>query len=293
MSPGPRHLAVRPWMVFSSLLDPFRDQHRRNPFLTRVGFSHLPDRSLRRLHQLTRRQQIAQHSLYEYGLLETDRALGTLFESLEERGLLQNSLFILLSDHGEAFSLDPPVIYHGLRFGTRAQLHDRLTRVPAFIRFPGTVNKDQVYRGKLQIHDLFPLLFDHLGIRTQMATEPMQDRFFSKILQGDTPPGRKFVFGELTTHLMVPTPFFSIRGNRYRMTGSPSSPKRAFWKVYPDPGKEHVVGAKKVPPEIRRRLRNQLTKLFKEYRELPADPYSRNLDISPQLKRKLKGMGYL
>lgn len=62
----------------------------------------------------------------------TDRWIGKLLEGLEARGLAENTVVVLVADHGEEFGE-----HGGLRHGHT--LYDELLRVPFVIRAPGVV----------------------------------------------------------------------------------------------------------------------------------------------------------
>ena len=68
--------------------------------------------------------------LYDAEIADTDRHLGVLWDELERRGLLRDTLLVFVSDHGEAFG------DHGV-FGHGWDLHQEVLRVPLFIRPPG------------------------------------------------------------------------------------------------------------------------------------------------------------
>jgi arylsulfatase A-like enzyme len=70
-------------------------------------------------------------SLYDAGLATFDRELARWFDALEARGVLDRSVVLVLSDHGEEFR------EHG-RF-LHAQRYDECLRVPFLLRTPDSV----------------------------------------------------------------------------------------------------------------------------------------------------------
>ncbi len=73
---------------------------------------------------------------YDVGLMELDEQIGALFAELEQSGVLQNTLVVITSDHGESFGTgngDHNPIGHG------TSLYPEQTRVPLFIVFPGHI----------------------------------------------------------------------------------------------------------------------------------------------------------
>jgi arylsulfatase A-like enzyme len=69
-------------------------------------------------------------ALYDSEIREVDTSLGRFFEHLEQRGLLDNTIVILTSDHGEEFW------DHGSCEHVKT-VYNELLRVPLFLRLPG------------------------------------------------------------------------------------------------------------------------------------------------------------
>jgi len=67
---------------------------------------------------------------YDREIRYTDRSLEGFFTQAEARGLLENTIVVLLSDHGEEFG------EHGA-FGHGPGVHDEVLRVPLIVRGPG------------------------------------------------------------------------------------------------------------------------------------------------------------
>lgn len=68
--------------------------------------------------------------VYDGEVLYQDQALGSFFDGLEARGLTDDTIVIVISDHGEEFR------EHGMRYHT-GQLYDESVRIPLIMRFPG------------------------------------------------------------------------------------------------------------------------------------------------------------
>ena len=94
-------------------------------------------------------------ALYDNEIRFVDHRIGELFERLKEAGLYEDSVIILLADHGEGF-LD-----HG-QFSHSNGLYTELIDVPLIIRPP---NQDKmVVDTPVQTVDILPTLLSMLGI---------------------------------------------------------------------------------------------------------------------------------
>ena len=69
---------------------------------------------------------------YDSEILLQDRLLGELLDGLEQRGLLENSVVVITSDHGEEF------LEHGGVSHRNDMLFDELLKVPLVLVLPGT-----------------------------------------------------------------------------------------------------------------------------------------------------------
>ncbi|HEX5839941.1 MAG TPA: sulfatase-like hydrolase/transferase [Anaerolineales bacterium] len=90
-------------------------------------------------------QEPWEDDFYDDAILDFDRNVGELVDDLAAQGLLDKSILIIGSDHGQAW--------------------DQLRRLPLLIRFP-----DEQYAGRIQVNvqnlDIAPTLLDYLGLDT-------------------------------------------------------------------------------------------------------------------------------
>jgi arylsulfatase A-like enzyme len=115
--------------------------------------------------------------LYDDEILYFDGQLEQLVASLREDGLLDRSLLVFTSDHGEEF------LEHG-HIGHCRGVWDTLTRVPLFMRIPGLDGGGRV-DAAVQLIDILPTLFDTLGIDD--ADIPFEGTTLRSLLEGGKP----------------------------------------------------------------------------------------------------------
>ena len=88
-----------------------------------------------------------------------DNRLGLLFENLESRGILDRTLLVITSDHGEAFGEHGPFT-HGAKF-----FHEEVSRVPLIYHNPRLFPEPQRRPGPVESSiDLLPSLIDLLAL---------------------------------------------------------------------------------------------------------------------------------
>jgi len=94
---------------------------------------------------------------YYCALKMVDDCLGKIISKLEETSLLENTLIIYTSDHGD-------VLGEHRIFNKGATYYDSETRIPMMIRFPEKQNKGKSISQLAASVDFTPTLFDLLGI---------------------------------------------------------------------------------------------------------------------------------
>jgi arylsulfatase A-like enzyme len=88
--------------------------------------------------------------VYDATLLDLDRALAKLMADLEERQLIDNTLIVLTSDHGDALGDHE-------RMGHQFHVYNSVSRVPLIVSWPGHVAPARVSEPK-STADLFELI---------------------------------------------------------------------------------------------------------------------------------------
>ena len=91
--------------------------------------------------------------LYEKAVSFTDFHLGKLFDFLNTNGLNQNTIIILVSDHGEEF------LEHGRWGHWEDNLYDEILKVPLLIHLPG-MSEGIVISEQVRALDLMPTILD-------------------------------------------------------------------------------------------------------------------------------------
>jgi arylsulfatase A-like enzyme len=94
--------------------------------------------------------------LYDAEIRQLDDALATFFVTLEEQGLLRDTLLVLTSDHGEEFQ------EHGGLLHGRTQ-YQELLAVPLILRGPG-IPRGRVVSEPVSLVDLVPTILAVLGL---------------------------------------------------------------------------------------------------------------------------------
>jgi arylsulfatase A-like enzyme len=93
---------------------------------------------------------------YDAAVAYIDGELGKLFQSLKDRGLYDQSLVIVLSDHGES-------LYERGYWGHGAKVYEETARVPLVVKFPSAMGLKGRTEALVDLAGAFPTLLDLFG----------------------------------------------------------------------------------------------------------------------------------
>lgn len=233
-------------------------------------------------------------ALYDGGIRSADDFIDGLFVALRQRGLYDDTLIVLLSDHGEEFGEHhPDRVYSAHGTG----MYDQLIHVPLLLRMPSRVRAGTVVGEQVELIDVAPTVLELLGIAAPAA---MQGRSLTGLIDG-APDGRQdwarkdWAMCEATSKgaelKALRTPEFKYvmmfdprDGER---SGAPTTIKRELlFDLRHDPGERHPL---KRPQQLMS-MRTQLETLL---RSIPtgARP-SHNVIIDADVHERLRALGY-
>jgi arylsulfatase A-like enzyme len=200
-----------PWSPPRKYIDMYGDPGYRGPEIgvTRYGFSHFSDEQLRRL-----------HAIYAGEVTMTDRWLGHFLDRFFGMGLDENTVIILLSDHGYLLG------ERGYTGKVPSQLHPELAQVPFIIVHPDRKAAGEVSRYFASTHDVGPTLLSMVGVD---RPKWMEGTDLSSLLDGRQPPERRdFHYGGMYNR-------FYIRTDDWVLIGDNRGQERHMYDLRLDP----------------------------------------------------------
>jgi arylsulfatase A-like enzyme len=164
LKPGPQ-----PYFLWLHYMDAHRPYCPPMTMLEKLGRKDLSPSQQFRLRQLWLRQDISNRrlrkscqdflDLYDASIHFIDLQVGRLLEALSRRGLLENTIIVLTSDHGEAF------LERGVREHSPTLATQEIIRVPLLIRPPdGRATPLAPVAHPFSLIDLLPTLIDIAGL---------------------------------------------------------------------------------------------------------------------------------
>ena len=232
--------------------------------------------------QITRRYDLEEvQTIYPRSVEFLDHEIGRVLDTLRNKGVLDETLIILLSDHGEGLG------DHGLKMHIE-QLYDSLMHVPLIMRYP-PLGKEKVIDDVVSIIDLAPTISDMLG-------QPWSSRFgqslFPMIRDGGHPE-RQWVFAE-TYPPEAGRRLTSLRTTTAKLIVNHTDKKIEYYDLVKDPSESKNIYSA-ASPEVLKAIETYCTlfNLTNPFDELSAAG-KLNLDsLSPEEIQRLKSLGYI
>jgi len=116
-------------------------------------------------------------SLYAGEAAFVDHCLGRLFQALRDLGYYDDSVIVLLADHGH------PLADHGKFLKSGDRMYSEMLHVPFMVRLPGGRGAQRT-DAIVQFHDVPPTVLELLGL--QNSATAMHGKSFVPVLRGDT-----------------------------------------------------------------------------------------------------------
>jgi len=142
---------------------------------------------------------------YDAEIAYADWAVGKLLEELDKLGLKEDTIVVLVSDHGE--SLDELIKSHGYAFDHGEFLYTHQLHIPLIIRMPSGTSQEKgvVQTTPVSIIDVMPTILDSLKIR---SPDYMAGTSLLPLLFGQTKAYGP-VFSERRSFETPPKPYFA------------------------------------------------------------------------------------
>jgi len=204
-------------------------------------------------------------SAYDAEIVAMDRSIGQLIEAMRSRGLYENSLIVLTSDHGEEFSEHGTVGWHS------HTLYEELLRVPLILKLPGGDLAGTTVETSARLIDVAPTIVEAVGL----ASPP---EFGGSALLGDRPSRSSPVVARIDHGSLEVE---SLRVEHWKWFAG------RLYDLRTDPNEQRDLAAAK--PELAARLEARLQQLVAEGPSMTAVA----VDPDEETLEQLRALGYL
>ena len=215
-------------------------------------------------------------ALYDAQINFWDDCLSQFFEKLKKRGLLENTIVVIVADHGEEFN-------EHKGFGHGFTVYSEMLHVPMYFVFENKLPGGVVRNDLARLIDVIPTLCGLSGIDTDGMNLEGVDLFDKENSQGRN--NDRIVFSE-TYQGKEP---LSVRTAVYQLIFNRNLKNWEFYSLKEDPIEEKDIYSKTDIQEI-----TEMKKLLSIYmRGKNPDLRYRSKEIDAKTKEELRSLGYV
>ena len=184
---------------------------------------------------LTPRELERMKARYSAEITMMDRWLGRFLDKMEELNLFENTLLILLSDHGVAHG------EHGYTGKPDYVLWPEITDIPFFIRHPEGKGAGETSEYYASTHDVAPTILGYLGIE---PSQELDGQDLSVLTEGEEPGARPHFTLGYNDHVWT-------RDDRYVMFSTNQGEESFLYDIQEDPDMQNNLATSQ-PNTVRR-----------------------------------------
>ncbi len=166
---------------------------------------------------------------YDEGLRYSDYMLGKYLQSLRDRGLMNETVVIIQSAHGETIA---DRRNRGRRIVGRFGPYEEIVNVPLIVRIPE--NEGREISGRVSLLDMMPTIVSGLGVENETLSNTMQGKSFAKVFRGGS-VNRETLFFEYHLHNLV-----GVSTERWKFIQKPGFQNKLY-NLDRDPGEKNDI----------------------------------------------------
>ena len=174
----------------------------------------------------TKEEMTYTRGLYAGEVAYVDHYIGQLLDTLRALGYYENSVIVLVADHGH------PLADHGKFLKGGDRMYSELLKVPFMIRFPGGEHGGQRLDALAQFQDVLPTLFDAVGLGNNIET--MHGRSLMPLIWGDADSVRDAI---ITGYHEAPDR--CVRDREWSYIRRPEEEPDELYNLIEDPREQH------------------------------------------------------
>lgn len=220
-----------------------------------------------------------------------DREVARLVRNLKERDLYDQTVIVVMSDHGDAFG------EHG-EIGHRKRLYDTTVRVPLILKGPAE-HKGKMLTTLVRSIDLVPTVYELLGLEPQASTgyKPIEGKSLLRVIE-DREAEERMAYSETRMEKSrkntedLKSHYVAMRTSRWKLIINILNGNREFYDVVRDPGEARNVIATE-HTDMSEHLFQAAMNIFGTDGEKDKHHVTYSDKEREEIERRLRDLGYL
>ncbi len=216
--------------------------------------------------------------LYDGEIAFTDSQVGRLLDWLDERGLAENTIVVVVGDHGESLG-DHGEKEHGYF------IYDATVRVPLIVRVPGADLEGVRVPAQVRTIDVLPTILDLVGVE---APDPLHGESLVSLMVDPEAIGPAHAYSEsMSVHLQYGwSALYSVRTSKHKFI---DAPREELYDLSRNPSESENLLQQE--PEVAHGLRSALAALREEIKA--GAPEIQEADLDEETLGMLAALGYV
>jgi arylsulfatase A-like enzyme len=226
-------------------------------------------------------------ALYDAEISYLDSDLARLLDGLAAAGLADDTLVVLVSDHGEEFKEHGGLSHAG-------RLHEELVRVPLIFWWPGRISAGTVISRPVQTVDVLPTVLDLVAIAPPEGLSG-RSRAAEILLSGrapNEPPDVRLAGDPVLVQIKESRWALTaeLDGGRFKYVSRDDAPHRLF-DLATDPGERRDLLSER--PDVAMRLRALAAEIGVDGAAETAAPDPGIEPVPETIRERLREIGYV
>jgi len=217
--------------------------------------------------------EIARHmsDTYDEEIRFLDAQIGALLDDLKQRGLYEDTLVIVTSDHGEEF------MEHG-EIAHATSLYDVLLKVPLLVKFPcpGPRCGGRIVDEQVELLDVMPTILEAAGLDVPAFVQGRS------LLEPSNEAAERIAVGEYGE-------WVSLRSRQFKYILSHENGTRELYDLRADPGELHNLAGER--PDVMAAFEIRLDAWRDELEKAPVRERL-TVTVDEETQKALEALGY-
>ncbi len=209
-----------------------------------------------------------------------DEQIGRILDTLEKRGMLDNTLIIFTADHG-----DMTGDHHMWR---KSYAYEASARIPMVMRWPkghATIQRGQVLAQTVELRDILPTFLD---VAEAPGAEGMDGRSLLSLVQGTNPSWREYIDLEHDVCYSPSNHWNALTDGRFKYIFHARDGEEQLFDLENDPGELHDLASE---PDHQSELRKWRERLVEHLAER-GEKWVKNGRLALRPERQLYSPNY-
>jgi arylsulfatase A-like enzyme len=233
------------------------------------------------------------NELYDAAVRKADDRMGSVIDALKQRGEWDNTLFILLSDHGEE-------MYDHGGWSHDQSVYEEMVRVPLIVKFPRNQYAGTRVREVVSLVDVMPTVLDVIG-QADRPTEARGASLRPLIERPGRQPAGAMVVPSMRHNVMSTYPYWQerigdlnvvVRQDEWKAIWNVEKTSTELYDLSTDPHEQHNVAAEH--PERAEAMRQAAEQWHAACdNRAAALPNVQANELDEETIRRLRTLGYM